>query len=157
MTLGKALTIEAKRLEHANARFPLCRSWGRGILKGFYCNHNPTPQTLSTGKGHIGISGMLSAVGLSHMGWVCSHRAASILGDPGQRHLLEQMSWKSNSCSCAVSTASAASTGFKLMMRHVSMASLYVASRVSLPDTRYETLPHPCTCSQFKEGHLFLR
>ena len=37
------------------------------------------------------------------------------------------MSCKSDSCSCAVSTAS---TGFQLMMRHVCMASLYLFSSV---------------------------
>ena len=37
------------------------------------------------------------------------------------------MSFLSDSCSCAVSTAS---TGFQLMMRHVSMASLYLLSSV---------------------------
>ena len=47
------------------------------------------------------------------------------------------MSCKSNSCSCAVSTAS---TGFQLMMRQVCMASLYLSSSVHTGETSSKAL-----------------
>ena len=64
-------------------------------------------------------------------------------------------------CNCAISTVS---TGFQLMMQGLSSKAftrtdaMCVACCVSLlRNTRYDTLPRPCSSLQLREGHLFLR